>query len=54
MNNNCQNLFILSTIACKLSECLSAKELEALASDLVTLGYMIENTLAKNTLCEKN
>ncbi|MGN0402375.1 MAG: DUF6774 domain-containing protein [Acetatifactor sp.] len=43
---NCSNLFYLSTIACKLSDCLSEKELAELSADLVTLSDMIANILA--------
>ncbi|MGN0386239.1 MAG: DUF6774 domain-containing protein [Lachnospiraceae bacterium] len=48
----CSNLFYLSTIACKLSECLSAKELAALSADLVTLSDMLANILAHQDLCD--
>lgn len=44
---NCSNLFYLSTIACKLSECLSEEDLAALSADLVVLGDMIANILAR-------
>ena len=49
--NNCPNLFYLSTIACKLSECLSEKELAALSADLVVLSDMLANILAHQDLC---
>ncbi|MGN0244579.1 MAG: DUF6774 domain-containing protein [Lachnospiraceae bacterium] len=48
---NCQNLFYLSTIACRLSECLSEEELAALSADLVTLSDMLANILAHQDLC---
>ena len=48
---NCSNLLLLSTIACKLSECLSEKELAALAADLVVLSDMLANILAHKDLC---
>ncbi|MCI8408254.1 MAG: hypothetical protein HFJ09_03145 [Lachnospiraceae bacterium] len=50
--NNCKNLYLLSTIACQLSECLSEKELEILATNLTTLGYMLENLLAHQSVCK--
>lgn len=50
--NNCQNLYLLSTIACQFSECLNERELEILAADLTTLGYMIENLLARQSECK--
>lgn len=46
MKSNCSNLYFLSTLACKLSECLEREELERLSSDLTALGYMIESLLA--------
>ena len=50
---NCSNLLYLSAIACKLSECLSDKELTALSADLVVLSDMLANILAHQDLCEK-
>lgn len=44
---NCSNLFILSTIACKLSECLTEDELAALSIDLTTLGDLTQNILVR-------
>lgn len=54
MKNNCQNLYFLSTIACKLAECLDEKELEILSADLTVLGYMIEALLAHQDICKEN
>lgn len=54
MKNNCSNLYLLSTIACQLSECLGEKELEVLAANLTTLGYMIESILAQKSACKNN
>ncbi|MGN1146516.1 MAG: DUF6774 domain-containing protein [Acetatifactor sp.] len=50
---NCSNLFYLSTIACKLSECLSEKELAALSADLVVLSDMLANIIAHQGLCDE-
>ena len=52
MKNNCQHLYILSTIAAQLVECLDEKELEALSADLTALGYMIESLLAHRSICQ--
>lgn len=52
MKTNCQNLYIISTIACQLAECLDREELEMLSADLTTLGYMIESLLAHQSACE--
>ena len=49
---NCFNLYFLSTIACQLSECLDEDELEILATELTTLGYMLESILARQTACK--
>ncbi|MGN1147184.1 MAG: DUF6774 domain-containing protein [Lachnospiraceae bacterium] len=50
--NSCSNLFFLSTVACKLSECLSEKELTALSADLVVLSDMLANIIAHQDLYE--
>ena len=46
----CLDLYFLSTIACKLSECLSEEELEQLAVYFRALGEMLEVGLS----CQKN
>lgn len=51
MNNACTNLFFLSSLACKLSECLSVDELSVLAADLVALSDMINAILARQGPC---
>ena len=51
MKNNCANLYLLSTIACQLAECLNKEELEILSSNLTALGYMIESLLAQQKAC---
>lgn len=45
--NNCQNLYLLSAIACRLADCLSEEELTVLSADLVVLGDMLANLLAR-------
>ncbi|MGN1317428.1 MAG: DUF6774 domain-containing protein [Lachnospirales bacterium] len=47
--NNCANLYLLSTIACKLSECLSENEIDILAADLQVLGDMLSSITARNS-----
>lgn len=49
---NCSNLYFLSTVACQLASCLSKEELAALSADLVVLGDMLANILAREVLCE--
>lgn len=39
--NGCPDLFLLSVIACKLSECLSENELSVVAASLTALGDML-------------
>lgn len=51
--NNCQNLYLLSTISCQLAECLSNDELAKLSADLVVLGDMLANLLARKASCEE-
>ena len=48
---NCSNLYILSTLACQLSDCLSDDELAVLAADLVVLSDMLANIIARNAAC---
>lgn len=49
--NNCSNLYFLSTIACKLAECLTDEELAALSADLVVLGDMLVSITARQAAC---
>lgn len=51
---DCTNLYFLSTVACQLSECISGEELEKLTSDLLVLGYMLENITARKKSCESS
>lgn len=47
MKPNCNSLYFLSTIACRLAECMEEKEIEILSADLKTLGEMLESLLAR-------
>lgn len=49
--DNCSNLIYLSTIACKLGECLSEEELIILSADMVVLGDMLANVIAHKQVC---
>ena len=49
---NCANLYFLSTLACNLAECLTENELAVLSADLVVLGDMLANIIARQTLIE--
>lgn len=49
---NCSNLYLLSTLACKLAECLSEEEVTALSADFMTLGDMLMSLLAHQAVCE--
>ena len=49
----CCNLYLLSTIACELVECLSPEDASMLSSDLVVLSDMIANLLTRETICEE-
>lgn len=51
--NTCSNLIFLSTIACQLADCLSEEELAVLSADLVALGDMLANILARRALCDQ-
>lgn len=48
---NCTNLLYLSTLACKLGECLSEEELTVLSADLVALGDLLANIIAHKVAC---
>lgn len=50
--NQCSNLYLLSTIACRLAECFDEKELALLSADLMTLGDMLASLLAHEAICK--
>lgn len=50
--NNCTNLYLLSTIACQLSQCLDQDDLAILAADLVVLSDMLANIIARQDACQ--
>lgn len=50
---NCINLYLLSSIACQLAECMSQEELGVLSANLVVLSDMLANILAYEALCDK-
>lgn len=52
MNNCCSSLFFLSTLACKLFDCLDKNELTILAADLTALSDMLTSMLARQSACE--
>ena len=49
----CADLYFLSTIACKLAECLTEDELSVLGTSLTALGDMLQVLVAKQALCKK-
>ena len=49
---NCLDLYFLSTIACKLPECLSKEELAVVAASLRALGEMLEVVLTCQESCQ--
>lgn len=49
---NCSNLYWLSTIACRISECLPPEELAILSADMMTLADMLASILARQAACE--
>lgn len=48
---NCSNLYFLSTLACTLAECLTEEELILLSADLVVLGDLLANIVARENAC---
>ena len=51
--DSCSNLIYLSTVACKLGECLTEEELLVLSADLVVLGDLLANIVARKSACAK-
>ncbi|MGN0181817.1 MAG: hypothetical protein ACI4DP_05320 [Candidatus Ornithomonoglobus sp.] len=47
--NSCTDLFTLSAIACKLSECLNEDELAVLSANLMALGDMLGVVVARKS-----
>ena len=47
--NHCTNLYLLSTVACQVFECMDKEEIEILASDLLLLSHMLERLLIENS-----
>lgn len=48
---DCTNLYFLSTVACKLSECLTEDETAILCADLMTLADMLASIAARKAAC---
>ena len=48
--NDCSNLFFLSALACKLSQCLDEKELALLATELTALGDLLAAQLVQRPI----
>ena len=53
MNSHCANLFYLSALACKISECLTDDELSVLAADLTVLADMLSSVSARQSVCDE-
>lgn len=53
MNQCCSNLFFLSTLACKIAECLTDDELAVLAIDLTALGDMLTTISTRQSICKE-
>ena len=49
---NCVDLYWLSTIACKMAECITEEELAILAIELTTLGDMLSVIATKQAVCK--
>ncbi|MGN0203086.1 MAG: DUF6774 domain-containing protein [Coprococcus sp.] len=54
MNNGCSDLYLLSTLACRLAECLDNDELSVLATSLTALGDMLEVVIARQAACKND
>jgi len=51
--NECELVFLVSSIACSLAKCLTADELSILAAVFSQLGDTIETILTQRELAEK-
>ncbi len=51
MNNSSSDLYLLSTLACRLAECLDDDELSVLAASLTALGDMLEVIISRKAAC---
>ncbi len=51
--NACSDLYVLSTIACQLSEHLTKEEMELLSANLKALGEMLEVISTRQVVCRK-
>ena len=51
--NHCSDLYVLSALACQLSEFLAEEELEFLAANLKALGEMLDVAAARQAVCKK-
>ena len=49
----CTDLYFLSTIACKMADCLTEDELAVLAIELTALGDMLSVLATKQAVCNK-
>lgn len=49
----CTDLYLLSTIACELSKCLTEDELTMLGVNLTVLGDMLTVLATRREICEK-
>lgn len=50
---NCVDLYWLSTIACKIAECVTEDELAMLAIELTALGDLLSVIATKQAICQK-
>lgn len=49
----CVDLYWLSTIACKIADCLTEDELAVLAIELTALGDLLAVIATKQAICNK-
>ena len=50
---DCTDLYVLSTIACKIAECVTEEELALLAIKFTTLGDMLSVIVTRQAVCGK-
>lgn len=54
MKPGCPDLYFLSTLACRLAECVDDDDLPVLASSLTVLGDMIAVIVARQDACRNH
>lgn len=52
--NTCEQVMLITLIACSIFECFSEDEITLLAAQFSQLGDTLETMLASNAVCQEN